>query len=749
MTFRIYLIFIFSLSQAFFVLVRNAHAQTDREVWRAVEDSSLVIKSGSALDFTKMLGVGTAGSKGRLIVDTGGALRFETDIDPARFNCASLAWSPATGGFPAGEQADLFARQLRMHGYNIVRFHYVEASLMSGRSDDFDFDPEQLRRWLYFLSALKREGIYWVMDAMTSDNGAVGGVFPHRWVKKHDLKLRVQFDPSAKEHWQQMVSRLLGINNPYTGLRVIDDPALVGVVLVNEGGLNYLALHKQEWPAALAPAFNRWLAKRYKDSIELARAWGDLGGEESLEMGSIQMPKKLRDRSARMTDWQRFLVDSESETARWMTKYLRELGFKGLVTSHNNWVSSQADAVRAGFEWVDMHAYHDESYSFGRGATIKQTSSLDDGARYARWLAAARQVGKPFSVTEYGQPFWNRYRFEAGLVIPALARLQGWGFSCLHAEGAIDLSMRLTVPRKKAIHPYGVGIDPVARAGETLASLLTLRGDVTPAKHAVRLDFSGDRPYRDSGVGVVGDDMSYLAWLTRIESDSGQYPKKQAANEVFRVTTDGVSVSISGKLIERLTGGTDARLSSYVDRLRQQGVLSPDNRTDVKRGIFQSATGEIVLDREQGLFSVVTQRTEAAAMREAAKRVELGVLSIESTSTAALLAASALDEAPLATSRSILLIFATDAENTDMQFADQDRKQLLDLGRMPVRIRKGIADVFMKGLGKSNFSLYSLHLNGDRGDRIPVIKERGGIRFSLNNVAPLHGPTTFFLLEAP
>ncbi len=84
-----------------------------------------------------------------------------------------------------------------------------------------------------------------------------------------------------------------------------------------------------------------------------------------------------------------------------------------------------------------MHAYHDEAFSFSPGAEIKkQTSSLDDFARYARWLAAARTIGKPYSVTEYGQPFWNRYRFETGLVVPAMAGLQGWHFICQHAEGA-------------------------------------------------------------------------------------------------------------------------------------------------------------------------------------------------------------------------------------------------------------------------------------------------------------------------
>lgn len=730
----------------FFAIKASAANGSD---WITAEDVSLVVKSGSPLDFSKWVPPGPAGKQGRVIIGPGGRLHFEKTIEPARFHCASLAWSPATGGFPAGEQADLFARQLRLHGYNLVRFHYVDASLMSGRDDDFDFDREQLERWLYFLAALKREGIYWVMDAMSSENGALGKVYPHRWVPKYDLKQRVHVDPEAQAHWRELSRRLLTLLNPHTGMRVIDDPALVGIVLVNEGGLNYLGLRHQQWPSVLQPGFNRWLASRYAGTSALSKAWGDLAAEESIERNSVQLPQGLRGRSVRMTDFQRFLMETEANTARWMTSYLRGLGYKGLITSHNNWVSTQADAVRSTLEWVDMHGYHDESSSFSPGAQIKQTSSLDDAARYARWLAAARQVGKPYSVTEYGQPFWNRYRFEAGLVVPAMARLQGWDFVCLHAEGAIDLSLRQSAPRKWAIHPYGVGIDPITRAGETLAALLMLRGDVTPARNVTRLDFSGDGAFRDSGVGVVGDDLSTLAWLTSIQTDAGAVARaSQGPSEVLRLTADGPADSMTGRLLDRLVGGADARLAMYVERLRRLGVLPAGNLTDVKRGVFQSETGEITLDRQRGFLKVMTPRTEAVVFRAPVTKLDLNVISINRSATEALVAVTALDDAPLAKSRSMLLVFATDAENTGMQFADDERKRLTKLGTMPPRIRRGAVEVFLKTGSGIRYSLRSLRLNGDRGDELPVTAEQGGIRFVMDNGALSHGPTTFFLLEA-
>lgn len=44
-----------------------------------------------------------------------------------------------------------------------MRIMHIESTLMSGRKLDFDYDPEQLDRFHYFLAALKREGS--VLDA--------------------------------------------------------------------------------------------------------------------------------------------------------------------------------------------------------------------------------------------------------------------------------------------------------------------------------------------------------------------------------------------------------------------------------------------------------------------------------------------------------------------------------------------------------------------------------------------------------
>jgi len=730
----------------FFVMLQPVGALAAE--WHEVTDTSLVVSEGSPLDFSRWLPSGPAGAHGRIVISRQGRLAFENRPgEPARLHCASLAWSPATGGFPDHDTARLYARQLRIHGYNLVRLHYVEALLMSDRSHDFDFDPEQLDRFHYFLFALKEEGIYWLVDAMSSENGAIGDVRPHRWIRKHDLKFRVHVDATAQKHWRDLVDKLYAAVNPYTGLSILRDPALAGVILLNEGGMNLHALTGPGmWDTRLQAPFEEWLRRHYRDGAVPARAWGasQAGGKE-VGLEAATLPEALRAASPRMTAFQRFLTELESDTARWMSAHLRARGYAGPISSYNNWASGQADATRASLNWVDMHAYHDESVSFAPGTSIMQTSSLGDTAQYVRWLAGTRQSGKPFSVTEYGQPFWNRFRFEAGAVVPAMAAFQGWDFVCLHAEGAIDLSLLATVERKAAIHPYGVGIDPVARAGETLAALLFMRADVAPARHRLCFKYTEQTIFKDSGLLAMQDDLNSLAWLTGIELSYRSRPETPREWQDLAGGRGAVKDRVNNCLRLSISPST---LGERVDVLRKTGVLDAGNETNVTAGRMVSDTGQIDMDTSNRRFIVRSPRTEAITVAGPTGALAIGILRIASISGPALLSASALDDQPLSHSKKILLVFATNAENTGMQFEDSERRQLKDLGSLPPRIEEGVADIVLALAHDQPMQLISLKLNGERGSRIPISRSAKEWALSLNNALRGEGPTTFFLFEA-
>lgn len=724
------------------------------EAWVPVTDISLIVKEGSALDFSSLVPAGPAGKLGQLRVSSTG--QFEFPGQPGkrqRFWSASIAFSPPNGGFPSHQMADLYARQLRLHGYNMIRLFQVDAMLMVERQNDFDFDPEQLDRFQYFLAALKSQGVYWVMDILTTGNGAYGGILPHRWVDRHGMMSGVHFDPERQRHWKELARKLLTSKNPYTNLTMAEDPALAGIILANENGLSFVAYrHRQVYPDELAPLFVAWLRKRYGADARLRERWGnELRGDESLSTGVIHMPATMKQSDMRMHDFLRFATDLEIATAAWMTKHVRDLGYAGPVTMFNNVAHLQADYSRRSLEWIDQHAYFAMPSDYVKpGSEASQESSLGRRLPNFRDQASVRQTGKPFTVSEYGQPFWNGWRREAGLAIGAYGRLQDWDMICQFGENTIELSMAPNrLQRKNAIMPYGIGLDPITRASETLAGLLFQRGDVSPARQMLAIGVDEQRVFQlASSADMLPTDITSMALVTKLAvsfAKDGGTVLGADTREAVHMGLEPAGVDRHLLKLERWIGGDPTgRVAKRVQALRQAGVLAADNRTDADAGIFQSDTGELLLDVSHRALSVITPMTEALAF-DVLPGPRSGRMRVTQATGPALVSLSSVDGKPLSSSGRILGILATDAINTGMTFADPERKKLTALGTLPPLVRPGSVIVELDTTAAADLSLYALKLNGERAEILPMERTASGIRFKLDAVQP-HGPTTFFEL---
>ncbi len=109
-----------------------------------------------------------------------------------------------------------------------------------------------------------------------------------------------------------------------------------------------------------------------------------------------------------------------------------------------------------------------------------------------------------------------------------------------------------------------------------------------------------------------------------------------------------------------------------------------------------------------------------------------------------LVALSAIDpEGKLSESRRLLLILATDAQNTGMIFRDSEEKVIEDFGALPVRIRKGYVDLELSRTA-ARWSVSPVGLDGTVYP--PVDSGSGRVAFRLSNDTP-YGPTTYFLVE--
>jgi hypothetical protein len=616
---------------------------------------------------------------------------------------------------------------------------------MAGRDKDFDFDPEQLDRFHYFMAALKREGIYWMLDALTSWNGAYGDVGQDRWASKRNVKLGVYLHAEDQEHWRKLVDKLLAEKNPYTNLSPLQDPALAAVNLVNEGGLNSLLNHKPS--EELNQRFTKWLDKRYGSVEKAAKKWGVVQVIDR----PVALPHKEWSASSKMADAQRFYFELQADTARWMTAHLRSHGYKGLISSYDNWFTLQDIATRAQLDLVATHAYFDEPSSWVKaGSSIEQVSSLQDKVPYVRDLAVGRYWNKPYAVTEYDQPFWNRHRFESGLAIGAYASLQDWDLICRHASGPIQLAYgERPSSRHQYLFPYAIGTDPVARAAETLAALLFLRHDVKPAAHQIAVNLTPAYVFgKQGGIGFLPADINQIGLVTGLGVFWDGKPKASAKYELLINPMEGTSTKID-KILRRLklllTNDPGSRWQDRVAQLRKAGILTVNNATSAGKGILQSDTGEILLDTKDNTLQVSTSRTEAVAfdkeLPKSSRRLE-----IKEVSSPALLSASSLDGAPLEKSARILLIFATDARNSGMEFADASEKVLRKLGGAPVLIKSSRIRFQIKHAHPEKLRLYALRLNGERGSELPFKRKGDTLDIVLNTADLPDGPTTYFEL---
>lgn len=702
------------------------------EEWMPVTETRLEMAPGSPLDFSSFLPNPAINEQGRIVANAAGRLvRAAKPDEPQRLFCASLSWRLPSAGKIDHAFIDRYVRQLRLHGYNIARLHFLDTDLMLGRDGDFNFDPQALDRIRYLMAALKREGIYWTIDGLTAESGALGGKDINRWGPEGNLKRRIYVDDTAFDHWLRFQKEVYATVNPYTGLAPLHDPALALIVPFNENGIEFTSfLHGRPasgpfWPG-FAPAFNAFLKKRYTGTAALSRAWGGLAAGESLEAGTVQLPQSRSGGGRRLHDFQAFAVEREQALAARFEAAYRALGYKGLIAPYNNWFTVQTALSRMPQQAVSANSYHDWTGSMEQGTTMKQNSSIGEAAFYVSELAAGRWIGRPFFVTEYEHLFWNRYRYEAGLVFPAYAALQGWDGICRHGQGPVTLGFDEAEPLRQRIVPYTFAVDPVARAGETLASLLFRRGDVKTAPFTVPFMMQGEASLGDSLEAREPERLKPLALVGGIGlfASGLQWPE---------TVTRGIEINYRNVALDNVLG-----------RLKQAGLLSQDNPTDPYRGIFASATGELLLERDRSRMRVVTPRTEALAFADLKDSLTLGVVTLGNAEERGLVSVSALDEHPLATSEKMLVIFATDARNTDMRFRDSAQKVIEDWGRLPVTLLRNRVDIRLAGAA-SVWKLSAIGLDGKL--HAPVATGEGAVEFRLDNGASANGPTTFFLLE--
>lgn len=720
--------------------------------WLPVPPQSLEVAQGSALDFSALV-PDQAGANGPLRLNADGHLSLGGSTDP-RFNCGMIANGPAmTWDLPDHAAADALAVQFRRHGYNLVRFHYMDSRLMRGAKADFAFNPENVDRFYYLLAALKRNGVYWMLDMMTASNGAhlsrPGGGDAK---SIDDMKLRLNYDPSAQADWVKMVDAVYNRKNPYTGQSTLSDPALAFVVGANENSIAFWSQLARDgaFPPGLAKKFDQWMKQRYPKPADLSAAMPDATSAELSGQTPIALPANWNATGPRMNFFMRFASSLEVGSYKWMQQQLRDRGYAGPLLGFPEWYKQIDNRTRSALPVTDIHAYVGEVSSYARGSQLMLPSMMDRaGLGSTTTNAAARWLDRPLVSSEYGTPFPNPYRRESGLMFPSVSAFQGYSAICRMANLSVEPAINDKGP---PIFPYRVGVDPIARVAETLSTFLFYRRDVAEANKGVVAVPFGETEKNRIGSAFLPLEIRTSALLARfglIDPDKvDTLPQPRTIVPLPRAPY-GFSSKAVGKVVDMLTGNAQESEKRLIGTLFDNGTLPRGNATNPDRGIYQSQTGQMTLDMQGGSLRIVTPRTEAITTRADTGNVKLGALSVVSLDHGALVAATALDNKPLPQSRKILLMLAGDASNTDMAMGGRSMtRSVVDWGQLPILLQRVQASVRLKSASafKGDFSI--LGLDGSVTQKRAISSEGDGtITLPLDTRGAAGKPTTYFLLE--
>lgn len=709
--------------------------------WKAYRMSSPVVKADTALDLSAEVDA-PAGELGRLTVSERGELVFEKEPDkPVRllgFNgMKNLFETQDNEEFKA--RAREFARAARRQGYRLFRLHaLLDRWLCQDSANDMEINPFYLDRWDYLISELKKEGIYvylvvfsFHLYAKSADNART---FADRTLHKMMMYLDGKWE---MDRFRYAVNTLFRHVNPYTGMAWKDDPVIAFVEYYNEQALGLggriRPMLKQN------PEAERHLLKYWRAFLE--KKYGR-------PMKDAPIPPSSEGKAG--NDFALFWQERAVQCAKQCEAIIRAAGYRGLVTNF----SAAKNLGHSAARWeiapvVDIHAYFNHPSNWmRRGSIIAQNSSIAAATGYWKNANSVKLTGRPFLCGEYNHCFWNPYRYELGMVYGGYSALQGYGALMVHEQAVLLDDSAASAP----VNCFSVGNSPLLRASQFLTACLFQRGDVRTSPHQVSLLVP--RKFWTIDANAEKGVSSSQAMLGLLAGYGLLFPEEKAAPGVSARPASDLVLPISGSAGIETHGwftevvesqGGEFSLDAAVKTMREKGILSRSNRTAPERGIFQSDTEELTLERRTSKLQILTPRTEAICMKGGTQE-ELRSFRIRKNTADSCVALCAIDGRKLAESSRMILLYMTEEANSNM-ILSANRAALIEAGGSPVLTRTGILELELPRRPGS-WKLHALGIDGSRRESIPVKRDGNSLRITLDTRSLQSGPTPFFELIA-
>ena len=699
--------------------------------WFAFDPKPDKFSSSSGINL-RSLNEKTAGDGGFIAVKGSQFVHSRTG-KPVRF------W--AVNGPSSKERDDLRveAKLLAKHGVNLVRIHH-------GYFDEKgDVDLSAAKHAFDIIEAMKAEGIYshfsiyfplWLKPKAGTP-----------WLKGYDGQkipfAALFFNKDFQKKYQEWWKALLLTSNSSTDKRLIDDPAVASLEIINEDSYFFWTFNPQAIPDAqlrlIESQFGDWLKQKYGTINGAIRAWGGSRIERDQpaegRMGFRPLWNLFSERTARDKDTARFLVESQRGFYHDTYEFLRGLGFKGVITT-SNWITASPQILgplekytyTVG-DFIDRHGYFG-CHSQGEASEW----SIREGHTYADRSALRfdpEEPGKPkvfvhpsmdpsyddkpsmISETTWNRP--NRYRSEAPLFYAAYGALQD---SDAIVHFALD-TVTWSVKPGFFMQPWTL-MSPAMIGQFPAAALIYRQGLVSTGDLLVDLNLK---------VGNL------------LDLQGTPMPQDAALDELRLKDVPKGTMLRPGNVIDPLVhfaGRTNVRFSDQGGTAKLKD-LSP--YIDRNRRVVTSTTGQLRLDYGKGVLSINAPAAQGISgdLRKAGDS-QFKDISISSQLDLGHIIAVSLDGKPLEISRSILLQAMSEEKPTDFgtgPAAPRGEKRITNIGHDPWLVRNIDGVVRFKRIDASSLKVTALDVNGDHDKAIGRANE---IRLS---------PSTMYYLVAP
>lgn len=485
------------------------------------------------LDFSHLLDA-PAGKHG-FVRAKKGHFYFE-DGTRARFLGFNVA---ARSNTPDHETADKMAERFASMGVNIIRLHAAdapigeepgswssckEAPLLDYQSGNGrEFNKEGLDRFDYFAAKLKEKGIYLHIDLIVARDFREGDGLDYPGNPGSCLKRFPMYNRRMIELQKEYAKKLLCHVNPYTGLSLIDDPAVVVVQINNEESAINGTMgtdgreDMQPYRDEVQKKFNHFLLMKYNSREQLKKAWTNdgvcaLGDEEDPKEGTVQGVEgeayqpvndpaaewNSRVNPARYADFMEFGIWTNRSFYQMMKDYLHALGVKvPIVTS--NLLTGAADIYgHIDGDIIENNSYFNHPLLPVQGNTYhvlgpKEYVSVNPltmqrggNARATSLISLASEAivaGKPFILSE-----WNEYGLHS---FHSTAPVQTIAYACLNDWDGLILYNHHTSenwndqPSDEILSIFDVYNDPAIVCQWGFMASVFLKGLVSTANNRV------------------------------------------------------------------------------------------------------------------------------------------------------------------------------------------------------------------------------------------------------------------------